>query len=215
MPRTDIPWEIIHNEYVFDTTTSLRRLAKKHGLSPKSLERRCKLEGWVEERRIHSAEVWQDARARVHEAAVEDRVSLYDATREATQNIILALLQASKDAKSLHRHLVSFERSTGTGGERITEKWMEDREFGTVNGKNAADIARAIKDLTGLARIIDGIIDAPTRAKLDLERDKLELDRRRAGMSDDIKQESGIAYLPLVDEQLLEEAVPDPDQSSI
>ena len=83
MPRADIPWAAIRDEYVYDTTTSLRRLAKKHGVSTKAVERRSKVEGWVADRRKQSTEIGQIARARIREAAVEDRIRIYDAIHES------------------------------------------------------------------------------------------------------------------------------------
>ena len=84
-----------------------------------------------------------------------------------------------------------------------------------LNGKNFADIARGLRDITGLAKSLDGILDAKDRAYLDLQREKLDLDRKRAGMDSDTESESGIAYLPVMDMSLLDGALPDPGEASL
>ena len=207
-----IPWDEIKQEYI-SGNYSLRALADKYGISKASVFNYSTADKWVEAKSVFKARVGQQALARIEAAAVNDRVRIYDATREATDNLVSALLQASKDAKALHRHLIQIEDGRIESGFPIKSKWVEDRVFDRIDGRNAADIARAIKDLASMARVLDGIVDASSREKLDIEREKLELDKRRAGLSDDIEQESGIAIMPAVDESLLDKALPDPDQA--
>lgn len=197
MPRCDIPWDKIRDEYIFDTTTSLRRLALKHGLSAKSVERRCKYEGWVEERRKESAVMGCEARTRIREAAVEDKVKVYDVVRSTVEKLVAAVDKASSDSDLLFRHLVS----------------SEERTLNVVNGRNFAEVAKGLRDLVDVARRIDGIIDPAIQAKLELERERLEIDRKKAGQSDDVENECGIAYMPVVDLSLLDDALPDPDDN--
>jgi phage terminase small subunit len=49
------------------------------------------------------------------------------------------------------------------------------------------------------------------RASIDIEERRYALEQRKAGMGDDIDSESGIAYMPGVDQTLLEGALPDPE----
>lgn len=214
MPKRKLPWDKIRQEYIY-TSATIRSIAAKYGCSKRSVDRHSVLEGWVELRRREMTDIGQEAHTRIREAAIIDRVSLYDSTREAAQNIVLALLEASQDPMLIRRHIIPMEKTTGSGESRECEKWVEDREMKTVNGKNASDIAKAIKDLASMARVLDGIIEAPVKARLDIEREKLELDRRKAGMSDDEENETGIAYMPEQDLSLLENALPDPDQPYI
>lgn len=207
-----IPWPEIRQEYLTGNTMSA--LGRKYGVDKSAICRRAQREGWSEERQRLEREINEAASARVREAAIEDRVMLYDATREAAANIIKQLLEASRDPLMMRRHLVQHEYSEFDCETKVKtiEKFAEDKIADTINGRNAADIARAIKDFSGIARILDGFIEAPDQAKLAIEREKLDLSKRQAGMGDDIESESGIALLPAVDESLLDKALPDPDQ---
>ena len=214
MKKREIPWDKMRQEYIF-TSATIRSLAAKYGCSKRAVDRRSVTEGWVALRRREMTSVGQESHARIHDAAVADRMRLYDATRAIADNMIALLQKAFRDPKTLYQHVVQRE-STEYNPEtktRTTRRWAEGQALDIVNGKNAADMARALKDLQVVARLIDGIIDAPDRAKLDLERDKLDLEKRRSGMDDDQQQECGIAIMPAIDNSLLDKALPDPDQS--
>lgn len=208
MAASNIPWSKIKLEWISNPDNTFAALAEKYGIDLSTISRKSKQEDWPKERKAFSSRVKDQAYARVEAAAVESHVNLYEATREATDNLVAALLAASKDAKALHRHLIQVEQQRGFD----KDKWVEDRVMDRIDGRNAADIARAIKDLATLARVLDNKVDAPVQAKLDIEREKLELDKRRAGMGDDIESETGIAIMPWVDQSLLDNALPDPDQ---
>lgn len=51
------------------------------------------------------------------------------------------------------------------------------------------------------------------RNDMALDRERFALEQRKAGMGDDIENESGIVLLPAVDESLMDEALPDPGQA--
>lgn len=195
MPRCDIHWDKIRDEYVFDTTTSLRRLARNHGLSAKSVERRCRAEGWVVERRKESALIGHEAHTRIREAAIEDKVKVYDVVKGTVEKLVVAVDRASNDSDQIFRHVVS----------------SEERVLQVINGRNFSEVAKGLRDLVDVARKIDGIIDPAIQSKIELARERLELDRRKSGMSDDVEAECGIAYMPGIDLSLLDASLPDPD----
>ena len=218
MRRREIPWDKMRQEYIY-TSATIRSLAAKYGCSKRAVDRRSVAEEWVELRHREMTDIGQAAHARIHDAAVEDKVRIYDATREAVDRIAQAILRASKDADGLFRHLVQCEHTerdvSGSGGRQSTARWTEDKVFMMINGRNLADIARALKDMVILTRVLDGIIDAPIQARLDIAREHLQLQQKQAGMTDDIESESGIALLPAVDNSLLDNALQDPDQDIV
>jgi hypothetical protein len=216
-----IPYDKIKREFLAGDET-LKSLAKIHGVSDASLYTRSKQEGWIEEREQTQAKIDEEARARIQAAAVEQRVRLYDATREAADKIIAAILRAAYDPEGFYKHVVQFEEefeettraNKDTPGHKqySRKKWVDDKILTCLNGRNTADAARAIKDLSGIARILDGILEPRDQAKNDIERDKLDLIKQQAGMDDNREQECGIAIMPAMDKSLLDNALPDPDQ---
>lgn len=218
---SNLDWKLIRAEYL-STDISLKRLATKYGISKNTLLPRAAREGWADTKNRINAKITAAVIPRIIEQKAQDQLDIYEMYRQTALNFATALLEASKDPNTLHRHLVQVEDERqssvraydGMPGtkETVKRKWVEDKIADTINGRNVADMARSIKDLAGVMRILDNKIDAPDQAKLDLDREKMELSKRQAGMGDDIEAESGIALLPAVDDSLLENALPDPDQ---
>ena len=162
----------------------------------------------MEEHDQYGRQLVTEAHARIKEAQLGDQLRLYDAARSAIEKMIAVANRVSDDPEGFFRHAVQREQSTGDS----KDKWVEDQVLQTINGKNYSDVAKGLTAITSMARILDRIVEAPTQAKLDIDREKLELDKRRAGMGDDIESESGIAVMPEVDETILDTAIPDPEQ---
>jgi hypothetical protein len=218
---TPVPWGEIRQVYVTGDDT-ITALADRFGVSRQAISYRSQQESWGDARDKFKQEITDEACARVKEEAIRQRVKLYDTTRETAEMIIQAIKKAASDPEGFYKHVVQFEEefeettraNKDTPGHKqySRRKYVDDKILTCLNGRNAADAARAIKDLSGIARILDGILEPRDQAKNDIEREKLELDKRQAGMSDDIEQESGIALLPGIDKTLLDGALPDPDQ---
>ena len=208
-----INWARIKLEYIIGEV-SLAELARKNGITAAAVSKQSRLNDWVQERAQYRETVAAKAHARTEQKAIDDTVKLYESTRTAADQLIAQILAYTADPQALFRHVVPVDQSYYDKDKKSTvfNRTQSGVVLDTINGKAAADLARALKDLLPVARTIDGRIDAAAAAKLDIERDKLELDKRRAGMSDDLEQESGIALMPAVDESLLDDALPDPDQ---
>ncbi len=201
-------WDGIRTAYV-TSEVSLRSLAKTFGVSMSQLGRRSREEKWTALRKKFMSETSALVLTQIQESQVKDQMILYDVARAAIENMIQVIHKVADDPDGFFRYAIQREQSVGDS----RDKWVEDKVLMTVNGKNLADVAKALTSITPLARILDRIVEAPIQAKLDLEREKLELDKRRAGMNDDIESESGIVELPAVDDSILDTAIPDPEQS--
>lgn len=214
MQKREIPWDKMRQEYIF-TTATVRSLAEKYACSRRAVDRRSVLEGWVELRRQEMTDIGQQARARIRDQAVADHIRIYDTTRAAMDKMVAVIMKFSEDADGLFKHVVQYEHTQQDGVQKTREtvKETQVQVFSILNGKNFADIARGLRDITGLARALDGIMDARDRANLDLQRDRLDLDKKARGMDDDTAAESGIAYMPVRDMSLLDGALPDPGEA--
>lgn len=198
-------WDKIRVEYI-SGEVPLRHLAKKYKLAPSVVSKHSKEEGWVMQRAQHRAEVGASARARIAEEAAAEQVRLFESARTAVNKMIELANKLAEDPTAFNKHIVTKSADR--------ERWQEAEVLPVFNGRNFSDVAKGLSAITGIARLLDGAVDAATREKLDLEKERLELDRRKAGMSDDLEQESGIALLPAVDESLLADALPDPGQQA-
>ena len=202
-----VNWDEIRTAYVTGTD-GLRAISKAFCVPISTIGKRSRDENWVELRRKHLDTVSTEVHARIAESQVADQTRLYDAARAAIEKMIAVANRVSDDPEGFFRHAVQREQSTGDS----KDKWVEDQVLQTINGKNYSDVAKGLTAITSMARILDRIVEAPTQAKLEIDREKLELDKRRAGMGDDIESESGIAVMPEVDETILDTAIPDPEQ---
>lgn len=216
--KTDYNWALVRDDFV-RCLDSVVAVAKRHNVPRSTAQRRFQMEGWADLRMEWQASVSAQAAEEIRQRQVADHIRLYDATRKAADNLIAQLLRAAEDPDGLFRHVVQMvtEEEEGSGAGRIRRKkqWVEDSVLDAINGRNAADMARALKDLATMARTLDGIMDASQKAKLDLERDRLALDRQRTGLDTDMEQESGIAYITPRDPSLLDGALPDPGEDSL
>ena len=200
-------WNEIRVAYVSGDLT-LRDLAKAFCVSFTMVKDASRREKWVMQREQHRQRVASESLSRIEEAKASDQMRLYDSARAAIERMIAVANRVSEDPEGFFRHAVQREQRMG----QDVDKWVEDKVLETINGKNYSDVAKGLTAITSLARILDRIVEAPTQAKLDIDREKLELDRRKAGMSDDIESESGVALMPAVDQSLLDTAIDDPDQ---
>lgn len=211
MPKREIPWDKMRKEYIF-TSATVRSLAEKYGCSKRAVDRRSVTEGWVELRRQEMTVIGQEAHARIRARAVADHVRLYDATRAAVDKMVAIAERVCGDDDGFFKHLVQYEKTEQTGNSRDTEKYVEEKVFTVVNSKTYAEIAKGLRDVAMLARVLDGILDAKDAAKNDIEVARLQLDKQRAGMDNDTESECGIALMPAIDMSLLEGALPDPGE---
>lgn len=58
--KTKVDWFVVRKEYLTDSTTSYRELAKKYGVSSTTLEKRAKSEGWAELRQELGEKAYSD-----------------------------------------------------------------------------------------------------------------------------------------------------------
>jgi hypothetical protein len=209
---TEKDWTLIRDEFV-RTDITIKDLALKYGLGQSVMFARKKKENWTEERASWRVSICAQSGEIIRRQQIEDHVRVYDATREVVDLFVASAKRFAQDRDGLFKHLIQRETSQQDGSARATEKWAEEMTFTMLNGKNFADAAKGLKDLSLIARTLDGILDAKDRANIDLQRDKLELDRKVRGMDSDTESESGIAYMPVRDNTLLEGALPDPGDS--
>lgn len=207
---SEVNWDAIKQEYVTGLL-SINAIAKLHNRSKTATHNQARKHNWESDREQYRNTVAQESYVCIKDQAVKDAVSMYQKSRKAAELIIDAILRAGEDKDGFYKHVVQCE--TQEGSSKV--KWVEDRVLTTLNAKNAADAAKAIKDLNVITRTLDDIVDAATKEKLMIEREKLELEKSKSGLGESDDNETGIALMPEVDESLLDDALPDTQQEGM
>ena len=214
-----VNWDLVRDDYV-RSEKSVLQISHEHKIGNSTVYRRFKAEGWADLREKWKSQVSAQASERIMADQVEEHIRIYEATRKTADLLVEQLMRAANDSDGLYRHVVQMEEEIedfdmGTKVKnRTKKKWAESVTLSAVNGRNASDLARALKDLAMMSRTLDGIMDAAQKAKLDLERERLEIDRVSKGLDNDAEHESGVVLLPAVDKSLLDSAIPDPSESA-
>lgn len=198
-----IDWAAIKTEYI-TTDTSYRRLSAKYGVSIAQICNVSKSEGWLEQRERHKNNVFTKA-CRKAEAKEVDRLARIGIAAGKALDVAVG---AFEDEQQFNKYLVERREKyagdiEGPDGELLAERqWVEEQIYTKLDTKALKDLTAVLKDLTGIIRNVYGM---PTQAedaaqklaseRLDIEKQRLELDRARAGGDED-DYETGVVLLP-------------------
>lgn len=125
-----------------------------------------------------------------------------------------------RDREDVTETKVGFTDGANSDSERweVQQAWDKHASFLNAQAKAQAALTRMLQQYDELCRSELATEEQKARiASINLEmeiaRERMALEQRKAGLGDDIESESGIAYLPGVDDSLLVGAIPDPGDS--
>ena len=194
-----IPWKKIKSEYVTQNC-GYRDLAKKYNISLYAVGQRGKKEKWVQLREEYGDKKYTKTVQKTLEKQAEKRANELIAAEEACAGIIDIAASIIADPGQFTRHLVKLRQGHGEGVYR-EELIEEDKSI--IDARRLKDLAAALETATKLSRTLKGILDEPVKQKLAIEREKLEIDRTKAGLDTEDEDETGIVEIPgLVDVDL-------------
>jgi hypothetical protein len=184
-------WEKIKKEYL-EHKTPYRKLAEKYNVSFSTLKERARREEWAKHAKMTQQKVRNKLTQKIATKKANVLFKEIDPALEAVNMINQLVLDTLKDTKQFKRHLIQRrERGLGVsanGDDVITERWwVEEQEFDVVDAKRLKDLAAALKISKELQRLLEGLVDPGTEKKLDIEREKLEIDKKKAGDPGDSK----------------------------
>jgi hypothetical protein len=212
-PKTPIPWKDIRLAFETGTSTVLQ-LSSVHHVARSAIYKRISKEDWVEGKRKLESEVDDEALAQVKvvltERKIKQKVEQIDKSSRACDLAIDQIERALSDPDQFFRHLTQKEEIDQEGSSRTITKSIEEQTFKLVNGRNAKDLAGALFQFKQLRRMIDDVMSAAERENLALSKARLELDQKKAGVTEEIENETGVALMPATDFSLLDKALPDP-----
>ena len=188
-------WERIKAEYITDPQASYRKLCTKYDVPFSTLRDRAARENWVAERKKTQNKIVRQAAQKIVSRQAKRIAQELDPALEAAAKINQLVLDTLKDEKQFKRHLIQRKEKFDSG----TEKWwVEEQEFDVVDTKRLRDLAQALKISKELMRLLQGLLDPADEKRLQLEQERLELEKTRAGISDGEDDETGIVILPEV-----------------
>ena len=192
-------WEQIRTEYI-TTKITYEKLAKKYSVPYGTLKDRAQREKWFTAKKKTQEKVVRNAVKKIASRKASRIIKELDPALLAAEKINQLVLDTLKDDKQFKRHLVQTKERKGNKSS-FTEVWdVEEREFDVVDTKRLRDLAAALKISKELQRLLEGLVDPGTEKKLAVERERLELEKTKAGIGDGEDDETGIVILPEVQE---------------
>jgi hypothetical protein len=197
MPKVKPDWIKIKAEYK-TTKTSYRKLAEKYSISFNTLKDRAVREGWSKAADETRQEIATKTTTKAQQKLVEkisDKksnkiVAALDIESEAISLLNATILKTLQDEKQFNRHLIQrrekkYKHVGKTKDEPATDEstesqWVEEKLFDTVDSKRLKDIASALNIVSALRRELEGILPEPVKQKLEIEREKLEMEKGKS-----------------------------------
>jgi hypothetical protein len=197
MAKKKPDWMKIRIEYE-TTKTSYRKLAEKYSVPFPTLRDRAGREGWKESADIKRNEIVtktvtkssQKLSERISDKKSNKIVAALDIESEAISLLNATILKTLQDERQFNRHLVQMKEITSSktnnskdapGCSDYSERqWVEEQQFELVDSKRLKDIASALNIVSALRRELEGILPEPVKQKLEIEREKLEMEKGKS-----------------------------------
>jgi HD superfamily phosphohydrolase len=171
-------WEQIRAEYVAGGT-SYRKLCEKYDISFGTLQDRARKEKWFENKKKMHEKTMNKTIQKIASRKASRIIKELDPALLAAEKINQLVLDTLMDDKQFKRHLVQTKERKGNKSS-FTEVWdVEEREFNVVDTKRLRDLAAALKISKELQRLLQGLVDPNTAAKIRVEEERLELEKKK------------------------------------
>lgn len=197
-------WAKIKTEYIADANSSYRKLAEKYNIPFSTIKDRAVREKWFSAKKKIQEKVVKNTAHKIasRKASRIIRKEL-DPALEAAARINQLVLETLADDKQFRRHLVQrrekgFEVAEDGSAIQTERWWVEEQEFDVIDTRRLRDLAQALKISKELMRLLQGLLDPADEKRLQLEQERLELEKTKAGIGDGEDDETGIVILPEV-----------------
>jgi hypothetical protein len=181
-------WDKIRIEYEA-TGLSHRKLAEKYGVPYPTLRDRAKREQWTISAQTVRSKIVAKARENVATKRARSITKELDPALEATEIINQLILETLKDTVQFKRHLIQRKekifnttgktKDTPATTESSESWWVEEKQFEVVDTKRLMAAAQALKISKELQRLLNGILSEAESQKLQIEREKLDVEKQK------------------------------------
>lgn len=163
-------WKAIKHEYVTNPDMSLRKIAKKYGVSENSIYKKSKAEGWFATRKKHQAKVVAKVIAKTEEKQVDELAQEVDFLKLMKGHVSKML----NDDQQYQRHLVETKVIDDEGCMIIT---TEEKHFDKFDSKAMKDSMQILQMMESMTRSLHNIEKAERLQKQQLDRERFEFDK--------------------------------------
>lgn len=168
-------WAAIKHEYVTDPDASLRKIAKKYGVSLNAIAKKSKAEDWFATRKkTQTRIVTKGITKTVNKMANE--LSKESAFLDRMKGHMDKMLQ---DDMQYQRHLVETKTFGEDGGMSIT---TEERLYNKFDSKAMKDSMQILQMMESMTRSLYNIQKAEALERQQIERERLELEKERLAL---------------------------------
>lgn len=163
-------WAAIKHEYVTDPNTSLRKIAKKYGVSLNTIAKKSKAEDWFATRKKTQTQiVTKGITKTVNKMA--DELSKESDFLERMKGHMDKMLQ---DEQQFQRHLVNEGTDAFFG--------TEERIFDKYDTRAMKDSMQILQMMESMTRSLYNIQKAEALERQQIERERLELEKERLAL---------------------------------
>lgn len=163
-------WAAIKHEYVTDPNASLRKIAKKYGVSLNTIAKKSKAEDWFATRKKTQTQiVTKGITKTVNKMA--DELSKESDFLERMKGHMDKMLQ---DEQQFQRHLVNEGADTFFG--------TEERIFDKYDTRAMKDSMQILQMMESMTRSLYNIQKAEALERQQIERERLELEKERLAL---------------------------------
>lgn len=192
-------WEELRQEFILGEYKNLREFADKMNIKYNS-DLRKHASGWRTDRQTVERQTTDKIVTQtINKTAkrISDQISLSKARQyEIATKLLEAAAKILEDDEQFFRHIVKIR--TGYGPGEFDEKIITEKAE-AANTKALTNVAQAVKIAIDAQDSSMEYINAAVQEKLKIERDRLEMDRIKAGLNDNEDNETGVVILPEVD----------------
>lgn len=168
-------WAAIKHEYVTDPNASLRKIAKKYGVSYCAIANKSKADNWFATRKKTQADIVSKGISKtVNKMANE--LSKESDFLERMKGHMGKMLQ---DDMQYQRHLVETKTFDEEGGMSIT---TEERVYNKFDSKAMKDSMQILQMMESMTRSLYNIQKAEALERQQIERERLELEKERLAL---------------------------------
>ena len=160
-------WAKIKTEYITGNIGQ-KALAKKHGVSANTLQKRAREENWLEEKRKYTVSVVKKA----VQKEVNRQANALAKELQAAEKMSDVILKALDDDNQFNRWIVT------EGGDGVT--YTDEKVFDKVDMRSMKDAMATLKMIEQLKRSVQGILTLQEETQRDIALRKIALEERRA-----------------------------------